>query len=255
MASFVAGSASTVISTTSASGANTGAYTAGAGSNRVVVVAITAEQQTTPNTQDVSAITLGGNALTKIGEQHAGASAGYLEDVYLYYLKEADIQSGSQTLSVTMVHDGNDLMCQVFTLADIDQTTSIGTPVGSSAGSATAEQSFTTTASDSILVTVCGHTASSSGVWTPATSSGTNVEILDAQTGSGSAGFTMCTDYMVPGSIATFTAGATCAANNGTAAGMMMLTVEFFNGTGGGPTANPKNPFGLVFTGPFGGPI
>jgi len=107
-----------------------GTYTAETGSNRLVVITVGAEGLTTsPN---VSAVVFGSATLAngKVVEaasaaQTPGATRG---KAYVYYVKEANIDSGSQTLSVTW--DGNatansgDLM-EAYTIAGVDQTTPV----------------------------------------------------------------------------------------------------------------------------------
>ena len=117
-----------------------------AGSNRLVLIAVFAEEATA--TVSVDTVSLDGVALTKIDEQVVGT--GYSNNVWLGYLKDADIPAGT-AITVTWVGNdvpdgpnGDPIHVQAATLQNVDQTTPVGnkgkqaatsaSSIGSSAG-------------------------------------------------------------------------------------------------------------------------
>lgn len=117
-----------------------------AGTNRLVLIAVFAEEATA--TVSVDTVSLGGVDLNKIDEQVVGT--GYSNNVWLGYLKDADIPAGT-AITVTWVGGnvpdgafGDPVHVQACTLQNVDQTSPVGntgkeanTPassIGSSAG-------------------------------------------------------------------------------------------------------------------------
>ncbi len=116
------------------------------GTNRLVLIAVFAEEATA--TVSVGTVSLGGVALTKIDEQVVGT--GYSNNVWLGYLKDADIPAGT-AITVTWVDNnvpdgayGDPVHVQACTLQNVDQTSPVGntgkeantsaSSIGSSAG-------------------------------------------------------------------------------------------------------------------------
>ena len=121
-------------------------YDPSPGTNRLVLIAVFAEEATA--TVSVDTVSLGGVALTKIDEQVVGT--GYSNNVWLGYLKDADIPVGT-AITVTWVSSnvpdgeyGDPIHVQACTLQNVDQTSPVGnsgkdantsaTSIGSSAG-------------------------------------------------------------------------------------------------------------------------
>lgn len=236
----IVGTATSLVNTATSSSPETASYTAESGSNRIVWVAVYSENGATDGSQDVSAITWNSVSpdISLTGAATDPSNVTYLESCWLFGWKESNIPAGSQTVSVTMVNTGVDIIIYAFTQQDVDQTTSTGTPVTAWVDNTTAiTQAFSTTASDSQVISLCIHSAASSGAWTPETSDGTNVELYDAQVGSSNLGFTATAVTLAPGSVDSWVAGSNTAANNGTNAGGVILSVEVFN-AGGSPPAS-----------------
>ena len=106
-----------VLGTPSVQLASGGSYTAETGSNRAVVFCDNSEHGATP----ITGISLGGVSATKavdLDVQGAGV------DVYsgIWYILEASIPSGSQTLAIT---GGNVDSVTVMTLDGVDQTSPV----------------------------------------------------------------------------------------------------------------------------------
>jgi hypothetical protein len=127
--------------------ANGGSYTAGVGSDRIVLVVITAKGGNPPAAP--TGMTLNGVSLTSIVyDVDNGGNTGKIHSGQ-FYLKESDIPSGSNTLAWTWGSTpGNFDRAIVFTLTGVNQTTSIGST------SSANEDSSTTIGSGSLTVSV-----------------------------------------------------------------------------------------------------
>jgi len=147
-------------------------YTPGAGSNRVALVTITAESNSTP-VANINQVTLGGQALTAI-ENADGVvvgSAGFWHDlIWFGYLNETGIGNMSgNALNITWdtaPTNSPPIMIQAATYQNVDQTT----PIADSASNTNTAAGFIQAGSVSVgsndrlvYVTVCGqpsdHTA------------------------------------------------------------------------------------------------
>jgi len=151
-------------------------YTPGAGSNRIVLVMITAEGNNTGSLIGVSSATLGGQTLTYINDADGvtvGLASGYHNIVWLGYLDESGIGSMSgTTLSITWSTTPNDPFgppeVQFATYENVDQTTPIADHASNSNTAATTIQAGSVSVGDGdqlVYVTVAGqpgdHTAPS----------------------------------------------------------------------------------------------
>ena len=107
-------------------------YTAAAGSNRLLVAVIGAEDLTS-----LTSLVFGGITMT-VGQALFGGNGE--ADVYAYYLKDADIPSGSQSLVITQAGASwttDEWSGHIYTLTGVDQTTPIGNKVAENGNSAT----------------------------------------------------------------------------------------------------------------------
>lgn len=107
-----------------------GSCTAGAGSNRVVVLTVGAEPTATSSDLVVSALTYGTNSIAnaQVVEAVTSVRGGSVERVRsaIYYIKEANILSGAQTVTVTFnqaITGTAKITC--YTLSGVDQTTPV----------------------------------------------------------------------------------------------------------------------------------
>lgn len=131
-------------------------YTAGAGSNRVVVLVLEHSSSAgggTPNYTGVQP-TFGGVNMTQVGTLVTNATA-RCQCVSMWLLKEASIPSGAQTLVATWSNGTNNLneadaLAAIYTLSGVDQTTPM-TSTGSGTG-----DSVTTVTSSSVTSTTNG---------------------------------------------------------------------------------------------------
>ena len=90
-------------------------YTAGSGTNRLVVAVVTYT-----GTRAVTGCNMGAVAMTL----EVSAGTGTTSRPAIYYLKEADIPTGAQTINCQIGSDAlGSTQIQIFTLAGIDQTT------------------------------------------------------------------------------------------------------------------------------------
>jgi hypothetical protein len=111
-----------------------GSYTAAAGSNRLIVIAVSREASS--GTPSVSAMTLGTSTLANGRIIEAATSVKSLASprglAGIWYIKEANIQSGAQTLSITWstTMAGASTLFTVYTLTDRDQSTTLGNTLG-----------------------------------------------------------------------------------------------------------------------------
>ena len=147
-------------------------YTPGAGSNRVALVTITAESNSTP-VANINQVTLGGQALTAI-ENADGVvvgSAGFWHDlIWFGYLNETGIGNMSgNALNITWdttPTNSPPIMVQAATYQNVDQTTPIAdsaSNTNTAAGSIQAGSVSVGSNDRLVYVTVCGqpsdHTA------------------------------------------------------------------------------------------------
>lgn len=103
-----------------AANSGTYSYTAATGSNRVVVVTI--ESTHAANSTYTPTVTFGGTALTLARGDNTTSMRNHTS---IYYLPEASIPSGAQTLSVSLGVTTQRLYVGVATFAGVDQTTPI----------------------------------------------------------------------------------------------------------------------------------
>lgn len=108
-----------------------GAYTAGAGSNRVVVLAIQHSSTSGGGIPVYTGVqpTFGGVNMTQVGVFITNTTARYM-CCSMWLLKEAGIPSGSQTMVASWSDASNNLnepnaLAVVYTLSGVDQTTPV----------------------------------------------------------------------------------------------------------------------------------
>jgi len=132
----------------SAAGTGTSAATtfmAAAGSNRMVILAAhTFEVGTDP----VLSADMGGQAFALIGSQLHGGTTTY-EQTAFFAIKEADIPTGSQTVTLSSATPANAIGFQLFTIGGADQ---VATPAFSAAPSAGARSHNIIPSADNSLV-------------------------------------------------------------------------------------------------------
>lgn len=99
--------------------AHGGSYTASTtGSNRLVVLIV--HQYPSASGITVSSVSMGAQAATKIVESSAASVRGTTS---LWYILDASIPTGAQTITVTPSTGTTDGRVHCFTLSDVDQTT------------------------------------------------------------------------------------------------------------------------------------
>ena len=127
----------------------TASHTATSGTDRLLIAIITGITSSTP-IAGIQDVTFGGNALTEIETIDDNRSC-----VSVWYLKDADIPTGSQTFSFTVSTGAGDLnshIVHILELEGVNQTTSVGTPATDTGTDATCELAVTTTAANSWIV-------------------------------------------------------------------------------------------------------
>ncbi len=166
-------------------------HTAQAGTNRLLVVTVEMKDNTSAS---ISSVTFGGNSLTKATSINVGP--GTYVGVHLWYLKEADIPAGSQTLTWTWAAAPDNERWSVATYENVDQSDPIGNTAVNTG--APAPDPITDTLSVSlyshIVAVVCGL---GTDTWTQDSGSDLN-EVLD-HASSGSSGSVAQLDVLSSG--------------------------------------------------------
>ena len=110
------------------------AFAPSAGSNRLVVIAVTAEKNA-GGPLDVDQVSLGDAVLTEIGQQVVGDSGAYHNLVWLGYLNEAGIAGRTgDTITVTWTNAPNDPFGETKVAAVTYQYVNQTTPIADSSG-------------------------------------------------------------------------------------------------------------------------
>jgi hypothetical protein len=121
---------------------------AAAGSDRLRVLAVH-YQTNSGGTGTTLTATIGGVGLTLLGSGDLGASPA--EGWALFYSKDASLPSG--TVEVVFSASVRACVAVVVDFADVDQTTTFGTPATNNTFNLTVTRSITTTAADSMILT------------------------------------------------------------------------------------------------------
>jgi hypothetical protein len=147
-------------------GTNGFIYTPGAGSNRVVLVMVTAESTSNP-VANINQVTLGGQALTAIENADGvvvGLAGAYHNVIWFGYLNETGIGNMSgDALNITWdtAPTGSPpIMVQAATYQNVDQTTPVADSASNTAASADSIQAGSVSVGSDdrlVYVTVCGN--------------------------------------------------------------------------------------------------
>lgn len=197
----------TVFALPSSNANESGTFNSGTdGSNRCLVVTIAHENV---SSQDISAVTYGGQSLTKQVEENANPSDDFSETIEIWTL--VNPPTGSNTLQLTNVSAG-DLIAMAAVFTGVDQSTPVGNTasdawlLGGSNGTVTISKG----ANNTVVYGVVEDRVET-GPFTPAAD---NLETEDSDTGSISGtGTSFCSGLRYSGS-GTVTTGATSAAND-----------------------------------------
>ncbi len=132
-------------------------YTAGAGSNRVVVLVLEHSSSSGGGTPVYTGVqpTFGGVNMTQVGLLITSTAVRYM-CCSMWRLKEANIPAGANTMVASWSDATNNLneanaLAAIYTLSGVDQTTPVTSPVGSGIGNG-----VTTVASSSVTSTTGG---------------------------------------------------------------------------------------------------
>lgn len=150
-------------------------YTAGAGSNRVVVLVLEHTSSAgggTPNYTGVQP-TFGGVNMTQVGSFITTTAARYM-CASMWFLPEASIPSGAQTMVASWSNGTNNLneanaLATIYTLSGVDQTTpasSVGSNISNSA-TTIASSSVTSTTGGLVIYGLSFNASSGTGVTLP----------------------------------------------------------------------------------------
>lgn len=210
--------------------ANGAGYTAPAGSSRVVVAVCIAEPSAGVDLT-LSALTLGGNAMTVVSIDHPTSSPKCV--VAIAYLLEADIQAGSQTLSATWSDaiKTNAEEFQLYTLDSVDQTGGATTVpnTGAAGGNFSTGGSLPFTSSDdafllgAMVTAASGATSTTPAGWT---------EDVDAPAGAANMALTIHHKAVTTGGSEAYDPDWSASQS-----GWAMVAAEFANGSAGDVTA------------------
>ena len=96
---------------------DTTSYTVPAGSDRIVVIVV--HIRSAVDNVDITGVTLGAQAATALAAEESFAWSNKVLTTRIFYIKEADIPSGAQTLTVSGANV--DEYATVFTLFNVDQ--------------------------------------------------------------------------------------------------------------------------------------
>jgi hypothetical protein len=142
-------------------------YTADAGSDRIVLVGLSSIGGNPPNPP--STMTLGGNALTLIVYEVDNVGTTGKNHKAFYYIKEADLLTGSQTLSWSWASAPESFdRAIVFTVTGVDQTTSFGDFDSASEDASTSIASGAlSVANDDMVMAFCGVSAAATTISDP----------------------------------------------------------------------------------------
>lgn len=203
-----------------------GSYTAQTGSNRLVVFFLCGEGGSSTDTEG-STLSFGGVSATLLRKQDT-ASSTYV-GVSCFYIKEADIPSGAQTVLATFVDDtptNSAVLC--MTLTDCDQTTVSDADVGAAQNVLTGELPWTLASTTSGGVGVCvAYGASNTPTYSLSTADGWTEQYDAAESGAATSRLWFA-DKSLDGS--STTAGITPSSSNSTA-----LVAVAFRPYGGAP--------------------
>jgi len=172
----VNGTPTNVYSTTSTgiSGGTGSSITAAAGSDRLILAMFTYQSGSTgPSSLTLS---MGAQAFTLAGV--LGSTTGSIAKAHFFYIKEADIPTGSQAISWTSDQPIATPVITLLELTDVDQSTTIG-GVGAAeatlSSASTTSVSRTTTATNSMVVSLFCVTITQDQTFTTGTDSGGSV--------------------------------------------------------------------------------
>ena len=165
------------------------AYTVGSGSNRAVIITVSGYLDTAANAGGVSAMTFGTHTIAN-GQIVALGSVVQNSATWVQNFVIVNPTAGSSSFSVTASFSQRAMVAKVAEYNDIDQTTPVGSNIGtySNASSATATGTLTTTAANSTLHLGTCHEAD----WGTVTAGDGGTLIASTATNGGTA-FSDCT--------------------------------------------------------------
>lgn len=124
-----------------------GTITAASGSNRLLLLLVAHGSSSTTPPQTVTA-SFGAQAFTSVNNR-----GNWYTNSQIFYIKEADIPAGAQTITITPAVNGNSCFAYLLEYSGVDQTTPIG-GTGTDTGGAFLGISVTVGAASSFLTTL-----------------------------------------------------------------------------------------------------
>lgn len=173
-----------------------GTFTAQTGTNRLFVILVTGY---TPGVYPTGvSVSYGAQSATLLSETLVGASNAISGNGGIFYIKDADIPSGANDVTVTYTGGGSPdaamRSCTVFVAEyeNVDQTTPFGTPSTASAQAFSQSTSVTIGTSGSALLSISGQRTDSGGSTLPSSTNRGTIVLTD-ETGLSAAEDHACT--------------------------------------------------------------
>lgn len=202
------------------------------GKNSCLVAVVVYERVTADLTQSVTSLTYDGVDFESVirFNNPESSTAGYIEDIELFYLlNPAD---GANDISMSLTNAGQDYAIMLVTLEDVDSFKTVGAVASAwNTGSVVAATTnITVSRAGAVVISAGLHTGGGGGVWTPETSDGENIELIDLQVDTGDLGFTTFLNHMTPEPTDQYLAGGSCTTSTAGSAserGTSVIAVEF----------------------------
>lgn len=202
--------------------------------NPGLAIAIVYERDTS---QDVTAVTVGGNAATFIAVQDTATSS---TEERIEWWVIASPPTGSQTLSLTTSDSGNDIVVFAIMVEGMDQSTMFGATVEADDTAGSDEElsaALTTTAADSLVLCVVTETRFEKAPVTALTGAGV-ATADEAAIGSGTTGIAAWCGYVEATTAAAYTIGCTFT-NTASTDVIRLLAIELLAATGAASGVGP----------------
>lgn len=202
--------------------------------NPGLAIAIVYERDTS---QDVTAVTVGGNAATFVAVQDTATST---TEERIEWWVIASPPTGAQTLSLTTGDSGNDIAVFAIMVEGMDQSTMFGATVEADETAENDESisaALTTTAADSLVLCVVSDTRALHGPVTAVVGSGV-VTADEVTLATSTAGMVAWCGYVEATTAAAYTIGATLT-DNAASDVLRLLAIELLAATGGAAGVGP----------------